>query len=79
MKQTRSEPVSKVYRVKEEFVEQLEERRINMIIETREDIAEADLVNAALWRYLDKITTKDVLEYREEFSGNKKPKKRNRA
>ena len=79
MKQTRSEPVSKVYRVKEEFVEQLEERRINMIIETREDIAEADLVNAALRRYLDKITTKDVLEYREEFSGNKKPKKRNRA
>lgn len=79
MEQTRSEPVSKVYRVKEEFVEQLEERRINMIIETREDIAEADLVNAALWRYLDKITTKDVLEYREEFSGNKKPKKRNRA
>ena len=61
MKQTRSEPVSKVYRVKEDFVEQLEERRINMIIETREDIAEADLVNAALWRYLDKITTKDVL------------------
>ena len=79
MKQTRSEPVSKVYRVKEEFVEQLEERRINMIIETREDIAEADLVNAALWQYLDKITTKDVLEYREEFSSNKKPKKRNRA
>jgi hypothetical protein len=76
MKQTRNEPVSKVYRVKEEFVEVLEERRINMIIETREDIAEADLVNAALWRYLDKVTTKDVLEYKEEFGSTKKPKKR---
>jgi len=76
MQQTRSEPVSKVYRVKEEFVEVLEERRINMIIETREDIAEADLVNAALWRYLDKVTTKDVLEYKEEFGSTKKPKKR---
>ena len=68
--------MSKVYRVKEEFVEVLEERRINMIIETREDIAEADLVNTALWRYLDKVTTKDVLEYKEEFSSTKKPKKR---
>lgn len=68
--------MSKVYRVKEEFVEVLEERRINMIIETREDIAEADLVNAALWRYLDKVTTKDVLEYKEEFGSAKKPKKR---
>ncbi|UWG52576.1 hypothetical protein [Pseudomonas aeruginosa] len=68
--------MSKVYRVKEEFVEVLEERRINMIIETREDIAEADLVNAALWRYLDKVTTKDVLEYKEEFGSTKKPKKR---
>ncbi len=76
MKRTSIEPVSKVYRVKEEFVEVLEDRRINMIIETREDVAEADLVNAVLWRYLDKITTKDVLEYKEEFGNGKKPKKR---
>lgn len=76
MKRTSVEPVSKVYRVKEEFVEVLEDRRINMIIETREDVAEADLVNAVLWRYLDKITTKDVLEYKEEFGNGKKPKKR---
>lgn len=62
MKRASVEPVSKVYRIKEEFVEVLEDRRINMIIETREDVAEADLVNAVLWRYLDKITTKDVLE-----------------
>lgn len=76
MKRASVEPVSKVYRIKEEFVEVLEDRRINMIIETREDVAEADLVNAVLWRYLDKITTKDVLEYKEEFGNGKKPKKR---
>ena len=35
-----------------------------MIVETREDIAEADLVNATLWKYLDQITTKDVMKYR---------------
>jgi hypothetical protein len=74
MKQSRTEPVSKVYRVKEQFVEELEERRINMIIETRESVTEADIVNATLWKHLDKVTTKDVLEYMEEVSGTKKQK-----
>lgn len=75
MKQASTESVSKVYRVKEEFVAVLEEQRINMIIETREDIAEADLVNAVLWKYLDKLTTKDVLEYKDENGSGKKPKR----
>ncbi|EPL4105857.1 hypothetical protein ACVS38_006736 [Pseudomonas aeruginosa] len=38
-----------------------------MIIETKEDVRESDLINATLWRYLDSITTKDVIEFREEF------------
>ena len=75
MKQASTEVVSKVYRVKEEFVAVLEEQRINMIIETREDIAEADLVNAVLWRYLHKLTTKDVLEYKDESGSGKKTKR----
>lgn len=58
--------VTKPYRVRDEFVEVIKERRINMIVETREDIAEADLVNATLWKHLGQITTKDVLKYREE-------------
>lgn len=74
MKQTRNEPVSKVYRVKEQFIEELEERRINMIIETRENITEADIVNATLWKHLDTITTKDVIEYMEQAGGAKKQK-----
>lgn len=61
--------LTKPYRVRDEFVEVIKERRINMIVETREDIAEADLVNAALWKYLNDLTTKDVLKYREEVLG----------
>lgn len=40
---------------------------MKMIIETKDDVRESDLINATLWKYLDKITTKDVLEFREEF------------
>lgn len=58
--------VTKPYRVRDEFVEIIKERRINMIVETREDVAEADLVNAVLWKHLNELTTKDVLKYREE-------------
>ncbi|WP_425221620.1 hypothetical protein [Pseudomonas sp.] len=61
--------VTKPYRVRDEFVEVIKERRINMIVETREDIGEADLVNAVLWRHLESLTTKDVLKYREEILG----------
>ncbi|WP_083272686.1 hypothetical protein [Pseudomonas sp. ENNP23] len=67
--------MSKVYRVKEEFVQILEDKRINMIIETREGIAEADIVNAVLWRYLEKITTHDVMEYKEKMGGGKAKKR----
>ncbi len=61
--------VTKPYRVRDEFVDVIKERRINMIVETREDIGEADLVNAVLWKHLSELTTKDVLKYREEVLG----------
>lgn len=61
--------VTKPYRVRDEFVDIIKERRINMIVETREDVAEADLVNAVLWKYLGELTTKDVLKYRESVLG----------
>lgn len=61
--------VTKPYRVRDEFVDVIKERRINMIVETREDVAEADLVNAVLWKHLKDLTTKDVLQYREEVLG----------
>lgn len=58
--------MSKPYRVRTEFSDKIAEMRINMIVETRQDVAEADLVNALLWKHLDRLTTKDVLSYREE-------------
>lgn len=61
--------VTKPYRVRDEFVDVIKERRINMIVETREDVGEADLVNAVLWKHLKTLTTKDVLQYREEVLG----------
>lgn len=61
--------VTKPYRVRDEFVDVIKERRINMIVETREDVSEADLVNAVLWKHLSDLTTKDVMKYREEVLG----------
>lgn len=58
--------MSKPYRVRTAFAERIQEMRINMIVETRQDIAEADLVNTLVWKHLDKLTTADVLQYREE-------------
>lgn len=34
-----------------------------------QDVGEADLVNAVLWKHLKDLTTKDVLEYREKVLG----------
>ncbi|HDQ8950321.1 TPA: hypothetical protein QBQ77_006454, partial [Pseudomonas aeruginosa] len=59
--------MSKAYRVRDKFVDEVKDRRVKMIIETKDDVRESDLINATLWKYLDKITTKDVLEFREEF------------
>lgn len=61
--------MTKPYRVRDEFVDVIKERRINMIVETREDVGETDLVNAVLWKHLKDLTTKDVLEYREKVLG----------
>lgn len=61
--------MTKPYRVRDEFVDVIKERRINMIVETREDVSEADLVNAVLWKHLSDLTTKDVMKYREEVLG----------
>lgn len=58
--------MSKPYRVRTEFSDKIAEMRINMIVETRQDVAEADLVNALLWKHLDRLKTEDVLAYREK-------------
>ena len=59
-------PMSKPYRVRTEFADKIAAMRIDMIVETRQDVGEADLVNALLWKHLDQLKTEEVLAYREE-------------
>lgn len=61
----RETDMSKTYRIKSPYTDHLEEMRINMIVETRTGISETDVLHALLWKYLSKITAKDVIKYKE--------------
>jgi len=67
--------MSKTYRIREEFAEIVENKRIDMIVETRENIAEADVINATLWKYLNSINSKDVLLYKEQSEDKRRKRK----
>jgi len=58
--------MSKTFRIKDGFDEQLERMRIEMIVQTRQNLTEADLLHATLWKHLDKMTAQDVLQFRRE-------------
>lgn len=62
--------ISKTYRVRGEFVNKIHKTNIDFIIETKEKIEEADIVNALIYKYLPELTAKDVKKYIEEI---KKP------
>ena len=59
--------LSKAYRVRGEFVEEIKEKSINFIIETKERIEEADIINALIYKHLESLTSKDVTKYIEEI------------
>lgn len=59
--------LSKAYRVRGEFVELIKDKSIDLIIETKERIEEADIVNALIYKHLKEITAKDVTKYIEEI------------
>ena len=59
--------LSKAYRVRGEFVELIKDKSIDLIIETKERIEEANKVNALIYKHLKEITTKDVTKYIEEI------------
>jgi len=61
--------MAKTYRLRDDATEALKEKRIKMILETKDDIRESDVLGAVIWRYLDQLTTKDVQKYREEVLG----------
>ena len=58
--------LSKTYRVRGEFVESIKEKSLDFIIETKERIEEADIINASIYKHLSSITSKDVTKYIEE-------------
>ncbi|HGW3737763.1 hypothetical protein [Acinetobacter seifertii] len=58
--------LSKTYRVRGEFVESIKEKSLDFIIETKERIEEADIINALIYKHLSSITSKDVTKYIEE-------------
>lgn len=61
--------MSKTYRIRPEAVEEIKDRRIKLILETKDDIKESDLIGALIWKYLSEITSKDIEKYREEVLG----------
>lgn len=61
--------MAKTYRLRDDATEALKDKRIKMILETKDDIRESDVLGAVIWRYLDQLTTKDVQKYREEVLG----------
>ncbi|MHA3056258.1 hypothetical protein E0H77_13560 [Acinetobacter sp. ANC 4633] len=58
--------LSKTYRVRGEFVELIKEKSLDFIIETKERIEEADVINALIYKHLKDISAKDVTKYIEE-------------
>ena len=59
--------LSKTYRIRGEFVEAIKEKSLDFIIETKERIEEADIINALIYKHLNDIKSKDVTKYIEEI------------
>lgn len=58
--------LSKTYRIRGEFVDSIKEKSLDFIIETKERIEEADIINALIYKHLKDINAKDVTKYIEE-------------
>ena len=66
--------LSKTYRIRGEFTEKIKELSLDFIIETKERIEEADIINALLYKHLNEIKAKDVMKYIEEVKSGLKRK-----
>lgn len=59
--------LSKAYRVRGEFVEDIKSKSIDFIVETKERIEEADVINALIYKHLKDLNSKDVTKYIDEI------------
>lgn len=58
--------MSKSYRIRDEEAEELKETRLKMIVESKTDIKESDILHVLIRKNLKNISIKEVLKYREE-------------
>lgn len=63
----RKSDLSKTYRIRGEFTDKIKDLSLDFIIETKERIEEADIVNALLYKHLSDLKAKDVTKYIEEI------------
>ena len=56
-------------RIRNTLLEQIEEKKWKIKYELRVDIQDVDVINALIWKYLDELNAKEVLEYRREYLG----------
>ena len=63
----RKSDLSKTYRIRGEFTDKIKDLSLDFIIETKERIEEADIVNALLYKHLSELKAKDVTKYIEQI------------
>lgn len=61
--------MSKNYRLRDEEVELIQKKMIKLIVESQKNIKESDIIHCIVNKFINEITVKDVLKYREEVLG----------
>lgn len=56
-------------RVREELADKLETAKWEIKYKLRMEIQNTDILNALIYKHLDKLTEKEVLEFRKDFLG----------
>lgn len=58
--------MSKTYRINGDTQELIHEKRINLIIKTKEDIKESDILHALINKHIHNITIEDIENFKED-------------
>ena len=61
--------MAKTYRLRDEAVEAINPKRITLIVDSKEDFKERDLLGALIWKHLGTLRAEDVKAYREAVLG----------
>ena len=56
-------------RIRNTLLEKVEDKKWKVKYELRIDIQDVDVINALIWKYLDDLKAKVVLEYRRNYLG----------